>query len=381
MSGCLFMCGVGLVTPVGHTAEDTYWSTLTGIRRFRRGPVVGFDGHPLRVSPVLPISPACVGIERRHTLLSPALVEAVGSARRATGALLSRAGLVLCPGFDDRTFFPRGVTRLVLPMITAALGQPVDNARIDASPEGWHAQDLLARAIETLRTHARLEVPEEWCAIVLGEHSSGIAALDRAAEILRARGADWCIVAAVDSACEAGRLEALAAAGRIQSQRVRAAPIPGEAAAVMCLRRDPPRAGAAAAHKISRWAHGREDDNDDPALGATWSEVIEVALSGAEGETRPLAFTMVDLNGELARAQAWSFAEHRTLGRRGLTPEVVHPADTVGDVLAATGPMLLALAGRRLSLDAPAASALVACAATFGRERSAAIITVAGVRS
>jgi len=410
VSAGLWILGAGLVTAVGHTTADACFSTTSGIRRFRRGPVVGLDGHPLRVSPVMPIEPACVGLARRLALLGPALDEAASFVRAGrldasgahAGGSRPRAGLVLCPGLDDRSFVPRSMTRAVLPMLTASLGARVAPERVDAAPEGFVADDLLARAAADLEARCGVEIPEEWRAIVPGEHSSGIEALDRAAEILDARGAPCCFVAAVDSACEAHRLEVLDATGRIQSSRAPVAPIPGEAAAVLVVARErsarsvgtpspsggrgtPSPSGGRArgvgtpalVPRIVHWAHEAEAEGDDPALGAAWSRAIDAALS-ADAGGRELAFTMVDLNGDRARSQAWSFAAHRTVGRRGLTPKLLHPAESLGDVYAATAPLLLALASRRLLDEAPRQSALIACAATFGRDRSAARIVLEG---
>lgn len=377
MSYGLFVCGTGLVTPVGRNADDTYWSMVTGIRRFRRGPVVGFDGHPLRVSPVMPISTVYTGIVRRCALLSPALMEAISAARITTHSKLTRAGLVLCPGLDEKTLFSPTTTRAILSSITGILGRPIDEQRLTAASASWNVQELLARVVDTLKVDAGVEVPDEWRAIAQGEHSSGILALDTAVDILRTRRAEWCVVAAVDTACEPARLEMLDAMGRIQSQRVRVGPIPGEGAAVLCLRKDRPSTAGSGIFELRKWAHARE--TADAALGGAWSDAIEAVMDNHAAPS--VGFTMVDLNGDRSRAQAWSFAAHRTIGRRGLTPELMHPADVTGDMYAATGPLLLGLAGRHLHQHAGRSAGLIACSSTFGQERSATIVTVDGANS
>jgi 3-oxoacyl-[acyl-carrier-protein] synthase I len=361
--------GAGLVTPAGHSLVDTHWAALTGLRRFRESPVLGLDGHPLKVSAVLPVSPASKGLPRRLALLRPALAEAIEAAGRAGAGRLRRAALVLCPGVEDDALVPREAVRRVLGDVARALGKELPEP---AWPGGWTANELLDRVVEGLAQDHAIDVPPTHRAVVSGEDPTGIFGLAQAEALLEAPGVDGCLLVAVDTACEARRLGVLDAANRIQSARHRSGPIPGEAAAVLYLRRA--AAPDAPGLYVAAWAQGVEPAEDVPAIAAAWTSAVEAVLAADEAAAASVALAFVDLNGDRRRAQAWSFTATRTLARRKLSAALCHPADTLGDVMAASGPVLLALAGRRLALEAPGGAAVVACCAALGRARAAALV-------
>jgi hypothetical protein len=60
----LCLCGMGMVTAISQTAEETFTAYEAGIRGFRQTPVLGLDGQPLVASLAMPVSPELTGLTR-----------------------------------------------------------------------------------------------------------------------------------------------------------------------------------------------------------------------------------------------------------------------------------------------------------------------------
>jgi len=79
--------------------------------------------------------------------------------------------------------------------------------------------------------------------------------------------------------------------------------------------------------------------SDDPCLGTGLTTAIRGAMQDAGWSSEQVTKVYCDLNGEVYRAHEWMLALCRTLG----SPEVVHPADCVGDVGSASVPLLIGM--------------------------------------
>jgi 3-oxoacyl-[acyl-carrier-protein] synthase-1 len=89
---------------------------------------------------------------------------------------------------------------------------------------------------------------------------------------------------------------------------------------------------------------------------------------------RPADVVLCDLNGESYRATEWSYAMARTFRDGQAVPPLVHPADCLGDVGAATGGVLLALAAAAMKKGlAPWKTALVWCSSDNGERAACAV--------
>ena len=309
MSDGLYLHAAGMVTSVGHTLEDAFTSIHAGIARFRETHLVGLEGRRLLASPVMPVSRDHVGLARALALARPALRECLAGRRDPPPP--GRTALLLC------------------------------TSRREAQP----AWDGLGGALAAELDSLGVDVPEALRFQVERGHAGGMIALSRARELLDAALADECLLAGVDSQCEPDVLQVLDLVGWTKSSRARSGYIPGEAAVVLCLRAHGPGA------RIAGWSFAEERAplEGRPSTGSALTAAAAHAIDQWGGAPRALAHVYADLNGERGRAKEWAMTASRTLWGEGVQPELVHPADCVGDLGAAAMPLLTALAARRLS--------------------------------
>lgn len=104
-------------------------------------------------------------------------------------------------------------------------------------------------------------------------------------------------------------------------------------------------------------------EQDAPRLSQGLTEALSGALEAARWDGASVRRVYIDLNGEPCRSHEWMLAATRVLD----APEVVHPADCIGDVGAATVPLLLGMAAMALHRDyARSPRLLVSCASDAG---------------
>ena len=377
MNTPLLVDGMGMVTPVGHDARDTADSVFSGLRRFRKAHVIGLDGHPLVMSPVMPVSKQLQGVNRLLPLVRPALEECLSS---SSVTPRERLGVVLCTSAQaPLDALPPELSHLVhqveklkgreLPGLRAALLQP----------HGWEPRQLLEEVVLFLSS---LHPPriQDSCAIhVGGSQAAGLVGLRHAMRMLQNRSVDVCLLVGVDSFCEAPLLGFWDARRQIKSLYAPSGFIPGEAAGVIGLRwwwGRPRKAQADSVHVLD-WAHAEEGpapEGGQERMAEAMTKALQEVLARASTNTASPDYAYVNLNGERERAREWFLASTRALGQRGLQPELCHPADSLGDVGAASGPLFLGLAEKRLAIERPGGCALVACSHSGPGTRAAAML-------
>src|SRR5262249_14094086 len=111
------------------------------------------------------------------------------------------------------------------------------------------------------------------------------------------------------------------------------------------------------------WAEPSPVGADSPCLGEGLTDAMQGALSTAGWTPADVKRVYADLNGEEYRAHEWVLARCRTLSE----VEVIHPADCIGDVGAASAPLLIGLASLTMHRGrAGVQKALVFCSSDFG---------------
>jgi len=83
---------------------------------------------------------------------------------------------------------------------------------------------------------------------------------------------------------------------------------------------------------------------DEPCLGEGLTSAVVAALEDAAWRPKDVKSVYCDLNGEEYRAHEWMLAMCRTLP----DVSVIHPADCIGDVGAASLPLFIGMAGMAL---------------------------------
>jgi 3-oxoacyl-[acyl-carrier-protein] synthase-1 len=345
-AGDVIVTGTGMVTPVGSGADQTFTSVRAGLRRMAERPEVYacLPEHP-ELDPPTPLVASAIAHLDPRARAEGRPVEWLGTlAGHALADLDRRARL----GDVDPS---RLAVLLALP------------SRPGVGPE---ARDEL---LYHLHNHAERDLLPH-VQLSFGGSTTALALLEQAAALVRERRFAAVAVGAVDSWLFRPWLAAADAGWRLLSDRNVDGFQPGEAAAFVAVegRGDAERRGLPALATLRGFAAGRfERAMGLPNTGAELAAVLERVLPAAP----PLV--VCDLNGESWRAKEWAFAVSR-LGRRLGDPALEHPAIALGDVGAATGATLVALAVHYLRTKHAARWGAVVWAAAEDGERRAAML-------
>jgi 3-oxoacyl-[acyl-carrier-protein] synthase I len=221
--------------------------------------------------------------------------------------------------------------------------------------ERWFATELCRRS--GLPPFPRVAVDQSG-------HTGAVNLLAAAREVLAEPGIERALLVAVDSYHHEQRLEALDQRFRLRSQRSPDGFIPGEAAAGLLIE----RAGGARP-ALGRIGHVALADEPRPLEGELSSSGRGLSLVIEEvRRDRPARFVLCDLNGESYRAFEWGTVLTRLAHLLGGVDKLIHPAECVGDIGAASGALLVtcALEAWRRGY-APARDALIWTAAEGGQ--------------
>jgi 3-oxoacyl-[acyl-carrier-protein] synthase-1 len=208
----------------------------------------------------------------------------------------------------------------------------------------------------------------------------GLAALGAAADSVRSGAAPAVLVGGVESYIAIELLHWMEQHDRLVGPEQPSGLIPGEGAGFVLLC-SPETARARKLAILGRLlATGRGEEprpwwGRDPTLGEGLTEAFQTAFQSPGAPPSQVRVTYSDLNGELWRAEEWSYAYVRT-GKRHSSPlDHRHPASIWGDVGAATGPLLVGLAALDLAhyFD-PQSTALLWAASDLRPFRSACLL-------
>lgn len=179
-----------------------------------------------------------------------------------------------------------------------------------------------------------------------GDRAATVSTLAAAQQWLASQSAPYCVVAGVDSLIEPNLVQHLLERRRILSGNNSNGFSPGEAASAVLVGRD--------GHpfpdelEILGWGTGHESaspDSDEVLRGEGLIDAIGNALQASGISMPETHFRISDLNGEHDRFKEMTFAmlRYERQPRRHLN-ELWHPIEYIGEVGAAIGPMLLAVA-------------------------------------
>lgn len=311
MDVCIVSCGAR--TPVGLRAWTAAAAVRAGISRLGFHPyLLDRYGDPMRVAMDGKMDPELEGEARMRVLGESALREACEGVEGELGRAAVFVGMPEPrPGWraEAAEGFVRGLVAGVAPR--------VDEGRVQALPEG---------------------------------HASGILAMARASEALRVEECELAIVGGVDSYLHVDTLEWLDGRGRLHNDRdSRSSFVPGEAAGFCVLasaswcraRQVKPLArivGVGLAREPSRVGTGMI------CVGEGLSRAVRDATRGLRLPEQKIGDTYCDLNGERHRSEEFAFAALRNPAPCVDVNRFTAPADSWGDVGAASGPLFAVLA-------------------------------------
>ena len=205
------------------------------------------------------------------------------------------------------------------------------------------------------------------------EGHTGVFSLMRtAAKLLGSGKVDHCLVGGLDTYLLEDRLEYRDQNWRLRSQRNVDGFIPGEAGVLLLVetRARAVARGAAIRAIVGAPVTSREPDayaGERSSSGQGLREALQGALSAAGGEKKA-PWVVCDLNGESYRHFEWAVLETKLPEVLSTVNHTVRPVESIGDVGAATGGILLACVCEAFSRGYnPASEALLWTASDEGK--------------
>jgi 3-oxoacyl-[acyl-carrier-protein] synthase-1 len=313
--------GVGMMTAVGLSAVETAAATRSAVMRFAETDFRDKAFQPFTIAEV---------IEDGLPTLTDALEATAGLTQREI-RLLRLAAL---PILEALRPLPPGTPPpgLVLSLPETRTTRSLDGARFLA---------LLAQQVEGGFDVRQSDASDRG-------RAGGLAALGRAAQVIRAGHANFMLAGGVDTYRDLYVLGTLDLERRVKSAQHLDGFVPGEGAGAVLLAS---QAAAAAAGvtplaTLSEVSVGSETGHlysDEPYRGEGLGMVLEQLFRVAR-EATPVEDVFSSMNGEGHWAKEWGVGYIRNSGAFHSAYRMHQPADCFGDTGAACGPLLVGLA-------------------------------------
>lgn len=309
--------GVGAMTPVGFTAPSSAAAVRAG--------VAGFGEHPFM-------------IDRQGEPMIVAAVPRFGD-KPDTEDRLSRLAYIAA----REALAPVAAHCRELGSVSLILGLPPQRP--------GRPGELDRQLVDVIGRAGAINSVE---CITTG-HSAGLMALETAARKVIANPARFFLAGGVDSYLEPETLEWLEENDQLHNGPNAYGFIPGEAAGfcLLCSQQAAERFRLQILARVWTAATARETKlikTDTVCLGKGLTEVIEKVCAQLPSAADQIDHSICDMNGEPYRADEYGFAVSRLANRFVNASQFVAPADSWGDVGAASGPLfvnLVAAAGQR----------------------------------
>jgi 3-oxoacyl-[acyl-carrier-protein] synthase-1 len=347
----IWIVGLGAATPVGRNAWSSAAAVRAGISGFAEHPyLVDATGDPMRVAIAPWLDVGLAAAERFEALLFPPIDEVL---------------YLLLAGASST------------PRIALSLALPEPRPGLPADLQSGLVAMIGRRYRGTIQAVAAF--PEG--------HASGLRALQAAMGKLAEGGVDFCVVAGADTYMDTDTLEWLE-----QSEQLNGAGplknswgfIPGEAAGAVLLA----RAAVASRYRLQLLATvlgvgiGREPNQNHTetvCVGRGLTDAFQTALISLPEGTQ-VTDIYCDMNGDPYRANEYGFSCLRTNRAFLSASDFVTPADCLGDVGAASGPLFAVLAGVAGAKGYSSGPIAFVCASSEAGLRGAAVFQTAAAR-
>jgi 3-oxoacyl-[acyl-carrier-protein] synthase I len=343
MASSIQIVGVGARTPVGDAAAAAAF-VRAGLTAFGEHPfMLDLDGVPTPAAVDEEIDLTDMGPKRLLALAEPAL-------RNACASLDSGAVRQWLPVFLGLPALRPGFTEKYAEAVRTGLarldGLPADLAEITVFPHG---------------------------------HAAGLSALAAGFEHLHNPAFDVCLVGGVDSYFHADTVEWLNANRQLAGAVSRSGFVPGEGAAFCLLATDKAlnRLGLKPTARVRAVAAGKETKlikTTDMCLGEGLSATVRDAVSSLRLPDERINEIYCDINGERYRSEEWGFVCLRLAQYFDDATAYHSPAECLGDMGAASGPLFAVLACRAFARGYSRGPRVMLWASSEGGQRSVAVL-------
>ena len=237
----------------------------------------------------------------------------------------------------------------------------------------------LAHVPAYLQTLTGVNVDRQRSVVVPRGRAAGIMALEAALNALQADPSATVVVGGVDSFLDLRLLGTLDGEQRILGPRVMDGFIPGEGAAFYVLSgAGAPMTGVTGGRVVVNGAASAMDPGhrygDEPARGEGLAAALDRVRQRMAQAPGPITTTFAGFNGESFDARLWGVARLRHNDFFSPAMVIDHPADKFGDVGAAMGAILIALAAKSVAGGTRRGPALV-WAASDREPRACAVVS------
>lgn len=328
----------GCITPIGLSLPETAASARARLARLRatawcdrRDEAFVLGCVPNAGLPELSAQLAVTGVQARESRML-----------RMAHAALAEA-LALAPE-PDRP----------IPLL---LGLPEHHTQIPLDPVRF-----LARLAH--QTGAPLDLGRS-VAVALGR-AAGLMAFNQAIALLEDEATPWVVVGGVDSLIDLYVLNTLDQQGRIRNDRNSDGFTPGEGAAFLLLGKQGGGLVAPVA-RITACGHGHESGHlysQAPYLGDGLAALFSKVLQ--QTPAKPVGTLYASFNGERYWARELGVARVRNASSFSDATQIEHPSECFGDLGAAQGPVMAALAAHALAHGYRPGPALVYASSDHG---------------
>jgi len=261
-------------------------------------------------------------------------------------------------------------------------GRPSELAVFVSVPSGRPGIEtpVIRRLVREIVAELPFETAPPPYGIAATGHEGGLAALGYAVNLIRAGEIGTALLGGVDCYHDPGTLHWLEGQNRILTEDQGIGFVPGEGAGfvLLCSPAEARRMNSRIFSEVLATGRGLEERlwfTTKPCIGQGLTQAFHAAFRDQHWHEQKVRFTYCDLNGESWRADEWSYAYVRTGAHHASPLDLHHPAANWGDVGAASGPLLLALASFELGRYCePRDVALVWAASDMRPYRSACVL-------
>ncbi|MDG4910650.1 MULTISPECIES: beta-ketoacyl synthase N-terminal-like domain-containing protein [unclassified Mesorhizobium] len=305
MSIAIDIAAIGMVTAVGLDAPSACAAMRARLDGFQETRFLGPSGQWLTGAPV-PLPREWIGEKRMAHLAAAAICEAFESVPEARG----QTALILCLAEESRP------------------GRPI--------ADGGRLLRHIAEIID-VEPHARSR-------IINHDRASGHVALEQARRMIASGEAPYVMIAGVDSYLTAPAIEHYQKNNRLLAPENPNGFIPGEAAAaVLCLRSG--RGGFRLfGLGLAREVASIYNSDDLPLRGDGMTAAYDIAFKETGIEMSRLGYRIADLIGEQYWFKQSALASLRLLRGRHDFQDIWSPGESLGNVGAAAGPLMIGMA-------------------------------------
>ncbi|MEO5760618.1 MAG: hypothetical protein ABIQ51_27600 [Mesorhizobium sp.] len=337
----IYVMGGGAVTPAGLNARQTLAAIRASLSAFERRTLTDPFGEDQTVS----------RIPSHFSLRVTENAWLTSMAARAVGEALERGGV------------SAGASALLLVTPEAFRDHPA----FSETPASAFLAGLQDRLGEKFHPSSR---------VFDGGAAACLGLLDRAADLLATPGIEQVLLGGVDSLVNDKDIARLMAASRLKAEDNAQGLVPGEGAAVVCLRRSPGRGLAQCAiHGVGAALEENSVLSENNSQGRALVAACRTAIAGKGPTEADIKFIVSNDNGE--RYSAWEalIGRARFYRTRRETFPMAYPAMTMGDIGAGAGALTLLIAADSFAKAyAPGRVAMCEAASEAGM-RAAALVS------